>query len=236
MSAETIPVRPDESFDEAKVADYLRDRLDGADQPLKVMQFPGGAANLTYLLRFGESHEYVLRRPPLGPIAPKSHDMGREYKVLSVLHQQLPAAPRAYHFCDEPDIIGAPFLIMQRREGVVVRREMPDEFADKPDAARLMSEALIDRLADFHAVDYEALGLSDLGKPEGFIERQLHGWYGRWQKAKVEDVPVFEDLYQWLSAHLPPESDNPASLVHNDYKLDNVMFKRDDPSNLVAIF
>lgn len=230
---ETIPVRADEQFDEARLADYLRDKLEGADQTLVVDQFPGGAANLTYRLRYGEQ-EYVLRRPPLGPVAPKSHDMAREYKVLSVLYEVFPAAPRAYHFCEDADVIGAPFLIMERRSGHVVRREMPASFEDRPHAAHQMSAALVDRLVDFHAVDFAALGLADLGKPDGFVERQIAGWYKRWEKAKVEELPAFERVHEWLQTNMP--TPNPPSLLHNDYKLDNVMFAVDDPANLVAIF
>lgn len=231
---ETIAVRADERFDEQRLAEYLRDRLEGADQPLQVEQFPGGAANLTYLLRFGREFEYVLRRPPLGPVAPKSHDMAREFSVLSVLHQKFPYAPRAYHICEDSDIIGAPFLISERKAGTVVRREMPEHYKEIPDAARRMSESLVDRLADFHAVDYEALGLGDLGKPDGFALRQIEGWYGRWQKAKVDEVPVFEQVYHWLLDN-QPEPQSPT-LLHNDYKLDNAMFQHDDPSQMVAIF
>lgn len=230
MTSETIAVRPDERFDEAVLAAYLRDKLEGADQPMTVEQFSGGAANLTYLLRFGHQ-EYVLRRPPLGPVAPKSHDMEREYRVLSMLYQAFPAAPRAYHFCEDTSIIGAPFLIMERRKGIVVRREMPEQF-QSADSARRMSQALIDKLAELHAVDFSALGLSDLGRPQGFVERQIEGWYGRWQKAKVKEVPVFEEVYSWLKNNQPPE--NPPTLLHNDYKLDNVMFS--SPSSVVAIF
>lgn len=231
--SETIPVRPDEQFDEKKLAAYLRDTLEGADQPLQVTQFPGGAANLTYLLRFGEQ-EYVLRRPPLGPVAPKSHDMAREFRVLSVLYQAFPPAPRAYHFCEDGGILGAPFLIMERRTGTVVRREMPAHFATLPDAPRQMSETLIDNLVKFHAVDYATLGLGDLGKPQGFVERQIDSWYGRWEKAKVKDVPIFEQVYGWLKQNQP---DSPSvTLLHNDYKLDNVMFAHNTPSQMVAIF
>lgn len=237
MSGETIAVRADERFDEAKVADYLRDKLEGADQALSVRQFPGGAANLTYLLQFGEGasrREYVLRRPPLGNIAPKSHDMAREYKVLSRLYEQLPVAPRAYHFCEDMELIGAPFLIMERREGVVIRTQMPASYQAMPDAAQRLSEALIDQLANFHAVDYESIGLGDLGKPEGFIARQVEGWYGRWQKAKVHELPLFDEVYTWLTENLPAEQ--AATLIHNDYKLDNTMFDPNDPGKMVAIF
>jgi aminoglycoside phosphotransferase (APT) family kinase protein len=230
---DTIEVRPDEQFDETRLADYLRGKLPGSENPLTVRQFDGGAANLTYLLDYG-SHEYVLRRPPLGPVAKSAHDMGREYTVLSVLHQAFAYAPRAFLYCDDPALIGADFFVMARREGVVVRRKIPPQFANMPDAPRRMSEAMVDALAELHAVDYAALGLSDLGKPEGFIERQVAGWYKRWHAAKEADLPEMDAIYAWLTANLPPSTE--FSLVHNDYKLDNVMLAGDDPGQMVAIF
>ncbi len=230
---DTIAVRPDEGFDEARLTEYLTDKLEGTANLLTVRQFGGGAANLTYLLDYG-SQQYVLRRPPLGPVAPSAHDMSREYRVLSVLHQVLPYAPRAYHFCEDPAIIGSPFIIMERRQGVVVRRSLPAAYAHLPDAPRRMSEALVDVLAELHAVDYAAVGLEALGKPGGFIERQVENWYGRWHKAKVDDLAEMDATYAWLKSHLPPEG--VPTLVHNDYKLDNVMLAADDPGRLVAIF
>ncbi len=230
---DTIPVRADEQFDETRLADYLCDKLQGSDQPLTVRQFGGGAANLTYLLDF-DAQQYVLRRPPLGPVAPSAHDMAREYQVLSVLHRAFPYAPQAYLSCEDTAVIGAPFFIMERRKGLVVRRSLPPEYAPFPDSPQLMSYALVDALADFHAVDYEALGLATLGKPAGFIERQIEGWYGRWNKAKVDDIADMAAVYAWLKARAP-RSSAPA-LVHNDYKLDNVMLASDNPGQLVAIF
>ncbi|GAB4267351.1 MAG: phosphotransferase family protein [Candidatus Promineifilaceae bacterium] len=230
---DTINVRPDERFDEKKLAAYLKGKLPGTENPLTVRQFGGGAANLTYLLDYG-THHYVLRRPPLGPVAKKAHDMGREYRVLSVLHRVFPYAPRAFLFCEETAVIGAPFFIMERRNGLVVRRELPPQFAGQPHAPRRMSEALVDALAQFHAVDYNAIGLGDLGEPTGFIARQVEGWYKRWQAAKTADLPEMEAIYQWLKANLP-QTDQ-FSLVHNDYKLDNVMLAADDPGQVVAIF
>lgn len=230
---DTIPVRPDERFDEEQLAAYLRDRLEGADEPLVVRQYGGGAANLTYLLDFGR-HTYVMRRPPLGPVAPSAHDMSREYKVLSVLYRAFPLAPRALLLCEDPDVVGAPFFIMERRQGLVVRRELPAHYAGVTDAPRRMSMALVDALADFHAVDYEALGLAGLGRPAGFVERQIEGWYKRWQQAKTEDLPELQAVYNWLRAYrLPP---GPPTLVHNDYKLDNAMFAPSDPGRMVAVF
>lgn len=232
-STDTIEVRPDERFDEGKLAGYLNGRLPGADHPPLVRQFGGGAANLTYLLDYG-THQYVLRRPPLGPVAKSAHDMAREYKVLSVLYQAFPYAPRAYLYCDDPSIIDTNFFVMERRQGVVVRRSLPPEFAAMPDAPRRMSAALVDALAKFHAVDYQAIGLSDLGEPSGFITRQIEGWYRRWHAAKTEDVADMESVYMWLKSHQPPTS--VPSLVHNDYKLDNIMFDPLDPGKMVAVF
>ncbi|HEY1012137.1 MAG TPA: phosphotransferase family protein [Herpetosiphonaceae bacterium] len=230
---DTIAVRPDERFDERALAEWLRGRLPGAEAPLAVRQFGGGAANLTYLLDYGD-REYVLRRPPLGPVAPSAHDMGREFRVLSALHPAFPAAPQAFVFCDDPALIGAPFFVMERRTGVVTRKSIPPAFADLPDAPRRMSEALVDALADFHAVDPAAIGLETLGKPAGFLERQIEGWHGRWHKAKLEDLPAMDEVHEWLVARRPRSS--AVSLVHNDYKLDNVMFAADDPSRLIAVF
>ncbi len=230
--SDTINVRPDEQLDEARLTDYLRGRLPGSEQPLGVRQFGGGAANLTYLLDYG-THEYVLRRPPLGPLAPSAHDMGRESRVLALLHQAFPAAPQAFLFCEDPAITGAPFFVMERRVGEVVRRSIPPAF-DTPDAPHALGLALVDALADLHAVDYTALGLATLGKPDGFIARQIEGWYGRWNKAKLEEVPAMDAVHTWLVAHQPPASS--PTLVHNDYKLDNTMFDPADPRRLVAIF
>ncbi len=232
-ASDTIPVRADEQLDESRLAAYLRGQLDGSDQPLMVRQFGGGAANLTYLLDYG-THQYVLRRPPLGPVAPAAHDMRREYRVLSVLHRAFPLAPRAFLFCEDAAVIGAPFFVMERRKGVVVRKSLPDEFATLPDAPRRMSAALVDTLADLHAVDYAALGLESLGKPAGFITRQVEGWYGRWHNAKVDDLPEMERVYRWLADNLPP--DGAPALIHNDYKLDNVMLAADNPGQMVAVF
>ena len=232
-TTDTIDVRPDEDFDHDALASYLEDRLPGADAPMAVRQFGGGAANLTYLLDFGGA-EYVLRRPPLGPVAASAHDMQREYRVLSKLYKHFPPAPKAFLYCDDEDIIGAPFQVMERRRGRVIRTRMPEDWNDLDDAPQRMSRALVDALADFHAVDYEAIGLGDLGKPDGFIERQIDGWHRRWQAAKTADLEPMDGVYHWLKAHVPDDSD--AALVHNDYKLDNLMLSADDPGDAVAVF
>lgn len=231
--SDTISVRADERFDERVVEEFLRGELPGTENPLRVQQFGGGAANLTYLLDYG-SHEYVLRRPPIGPVAPSAHDMARESKVLLRLWKSFPLAPRAYLFSDDESIVGAPFFVMERRQGIVVRDSIPAVYDSWNDAPARMSKALVEALSDLHAVDYEAIDLGELGRPAGFIKRQIEGWWRRWQAAKLEDLPAMTAVYEWLSSNEPPE--NAPSLVHNDYKLDNVMLDADNPGSIVAVF
>lgn len=230
-----IPIREGENFDHHVLAQYLKGKLPASDRALEVLQFAGGHANLTYLLRYGDT-EYVLRRPPLGPVAPTSHDMGREYRVLSVLYKAYPVAPRAFFYCEDPAVIGAPFFVMERRRGIVVHRHVPPEFGggNDPVANRKMSEVLIDTLADLHEVDPRRVGLETLGRPDGFLRRQVEGWAGRYDRAKTGDVPVVAEVIQWLRDHLPP-SPTPT-LVHNDLRLDNMMLDSRDPGRCVAVF
>lgn len=230
--SDVAPVRPDEQLDASVVAGYLRGRLPESDRPLEILQFPGGHANLTYLLRFGD-REYVLRRPPLGPIAPRSHDMVREYRALAALGPYFAPAPRVFVLCEDPAVIGAPFFVMERRHGLVVRRTMPPEIADEPAVRRRIGEAAIDTLADLHAVPVAGTPVAALGKPVGFVERQIRGWADRWQRAKTEELAAMDTLAEWLIARIPPA--NRATVVHNDFKLDNMMLDARDPGHVVAV-
>ena len=184
IAPELIEVRTDERFDEARLAAYLRDRLPGSDLPITVRQFARGKANLTYLLMYGDplnpAREYVLRRPPLGPVAPGSHDMAREYRVLSTLWRAFPLAARAFLFCDDESVLGAPFFVMERRRGVVVQGMIPPQFGggEDPTANRKLSEVVVDTLAEFHAVDPEAAGLGDLGLSGGLHAAPVAGMAG----------------------------------------------------------
>ena len=235
---EIAPIRSGEEFDTGAVRDFLLPHsaeLELTDTPgeVEAMQFPGGHANLTYWIRFG-GRELVMRRPPLGPVGPGAHDMGREYKVLSVLWRVFDRAPRAFVFCDDPDVIGAPFFVMERREGVVIRTEIPEALRIHSDVERRTSFALVDAMADFHDVDFKAIGLEDLGRPVGFLERQLAGWNKRWELAKDRELADFDRLLAWLEAHKPKASR--ATLVHNDLKLDNCQFVASDPDRVSALF
>src|SRR5262245_37204991 len=184
---------------------------------LEVLQFPNGSANLTYLLRVGP-HELVLRRPPMGQIAPGAHDMKREYRVLSRLWRHFDRAPRAYLFCSDPAVLGADFFVMERRQGEVVRTTLPASMRGHRDVGRRVAFALVDAMADLHALDPTACDLADLGRPDGFIERQVSGWARRWALARFDDSPAaMDELHERLVRDMPPPSR--VSIVHNDLKL-----------------
>jgi aminoglycoside phosphotransferase (APT) family kinase protein len=236
---ETRDVR--EPLDWPRLEAYLREHLAGAavpgldlSRPMEIEQFAGGHSNLTYLVRFGGC-ELVLRRPPFGPIPPTAHDMAREHRWLDALNPVFPLAPRPYHFCDDASVIGAVFYLMERRRGVVVRSEEPPSLADRSEMRRRVSATLVDALAGLHAVDVRRTGLSALGKPAGFVERQVRGWTDRWNRSKTGEIPEMEALARWLVRQLPLDPDQPA-VVHGDFKLDNVMLDSSDLSRLVAVF
>jgi aminoglycoside phosphotransferase (APT) family kinase protein len=224
-------VRPGEELNVAALADYLQPQL-RTNGALTVEQFPSGHSNLTYLLRT-DGREYVLRRGPLGPVAPKAHDMAREYRLLKAVHPHFPEAPEPLLVCEDPGVVGTVFFIMERRHGTILRDKVPDEFARIPDYPQHVSEALIACLVRLHAVDVAASGLIALGKPEGFLERQVQGWAERWRRAQVEPVPEMDGVIRWLEQRLP-ESPAPT-LVHNDYKLDNVMFRAGSADHIEAV-
>jgi len=240
-AAELIDERPDERLDVARLEPFLRAHLPGVEGPLAVRQFFGGKANLTYLLRFGAAgitNEFVLRRPPLGPVPPGAHDMRREHRVLSVLHRRFPLAPQSLLLCEDESVIGAVFIIEERRHGFVIRDDIPAEFAGRPELTRRLGEALIDALADLHLVLPADVGLDDLGRPDGYVERQLAGWSRRWQAAqggaKADEATArMAPVLDWLGRHLPASSG--AALLHNDYRLDNCLLDSADPARIVAV-
>ena len=232
MVPEVAPIRAGEEIDARALGAYLRGKVEGAEGDLAIEQFPGGHSNLTYLVRAG-GHDYVLRRPPLGPVAPKAHDMAREFRVIEAVHPVFPPAPRVYLVCEDPAVIGATFFLMERRHGVVLRRDVPPEFAHDRAFPRKVSEGFIDCLAQLHAIDIEHHGLRALGRPDGFLDRQVRGWTERWERARTEDLAGMDRLLAWLAARLPP-SPSPT-LVHNDFKLDNIMLDARDPGRVEAV-
>ena len=198
------PVRSGEELDAVRLEAWLRERLPGLPAgPLGIEQFPGGHSNLTYLLRLGDS-ELVLRRPPFGSKVRTAHDMGREFRVLSRLGDLYPKAPRALAHSDDPEVIGAPFYVMERVKGVILRHQrLPAGLDLPPERMRASSEAVVDGLAELHAVDFHAAGLGDFGRPEGYVERQVRGWAERWRNARTHDVPDVDRAFAWLAENPP---------------------------------
>ncbi|MCH8239466.1 MAG: phosphotransferase family protein [Proteobacteria bacterium] len=229
---EVIDVRADERFDAARLEPWLRERLPGTQGPLQLAQFGGGHANLTYLISFGAT-EYVLRRPPLGPVAPSSHDMSREHRVLKDLWQVFPLAPRSYVMCEDESIIGAPFHVMERRHGIAIRTKLPAGYDWTPELNARVGNMAIDVLSKLHCVDPADAGLGGLGRPEGFVKRQLSGWSKRWEAAKHEDSPAMGAIISWLERGL--RRDDTVTLLHNDYKLDNLLVDAVDPARAAAV-
>ncbi len=225
------PVRAGEELDRARVAEYLRGAL-GGDGPLEIEQFPGGHSNLTYLLRWGD-RELVLRRPPFGSKVKTAHDMGREHRVLSALSTAYDKAPRPVALCDDESVIGVRFYVMERLRGFVLRKDPPQDMTWSPPIARRLCEVLIDTLAELHAIDYRAIGLADFGKPAGYVTRQVSGWTERYRASRTDDIPDLERAGAWLAANLPPSTD--ASLIHNDFKFDNLVLDPADITRVVGI-
>jgi len=228
--SETIDVREGEDFDAKTVERYLRERVEGLPEgELEVRQFPSGASNLTYLLKI-EAWEGVLRRPPLGPVPPRAHDMGRESGILAKLNAVFPLAPKPYFFCEDESVIGAPFYVMERRTGFVLGESFPEGVDPDEGLCRGVSRTLTDTLVGLHAVDPEESGLGDLGKPEGFLRRQTDGWISRYDRAKTDEIEEVGPLTRWLAANVP-ESPEPT-VIHNDYKLNNLVL---DPNDLTEV-
>lgn len=220
----TRPPRPGEELAQAPLSAYLRREL-GLVANLVVEQFPGGHSNLTYLLRFeldGEGRQLVLRRPPFGSKVKRAHDMGREHRVLSALSPHRAWAPKPVLFCDDHAVLGCDFYLMERIKGVVLRRQLPEGVTLDAPTARRLCETLLDTLCELHALDYREVGLPDLGKPEGYVARQVSGWAERYDGSLTDDIAEMREVAVWLAAHMPVSA--AATIIHNDYKFDNVVY------------
>lgn len=248
MSTDARQTRPGEELDVEKLTGFLCANPAFASDKLEILQFPAGSSNLTYLIHFG-GNEYVLRRPPFGNTVKTAHDMRREYDVLSKLSTVYKPAPKPLLFCDDLSVIGSEFYLMERRTGLIIRGKIPAVDTDDAEvctSVRMRSEletsqvfrtevcrSFIQNLADLHALDYTAAGLADLGKPEGYNRRQVEGWTKRYFAAKTDEHQELESAIVWLNENIPSESG--ASLVHNDYKFDNIMLNPDDLTEITAV-
>jgi aminoglycoside phosphotransferase (APT) family kinase protein len=225
-------VRLGEELDLSKLEPFLRSHFPNEPGPLSIQQFPSGHSNLTYSLQFG-SKEFVLRRPPFGSKVKSAHDMGREFRVLSRLHSVYAPAPRVLFYCDDESVLGAPFYLMEPFHGVILREDPPRGLDFSPEKARRLSESFVENLTLFHGLDYAAAGLADLGKPQGYLERQVRGWIERYHGSKTHDYPEVERICEWMEQHIP--STGGASLIHNDYKYDNVVLDPGDITRIIGV-
>ena len=230
---EAVAVRTGEALDVERLGDYLAGHLPDLQPPLQLRQFPSGFSNLSYLLSAGNA-EYVLRRPPIGTRPKSGHDMQREFRVLSALRAGFPECPRALLFCADESVIGAPFYVVERIRGIILRRDYPPGLEATPALVRAQQTALIDVFARLHGLDYGMLGLADLGRPDGYVARQVRGWTERYAAVQTGDAPQPNEVTTWLAAN-QPRGPSRTALIHNDYKLDNVVFDPRRPEHLVGV-
>ncbi|MCY7374396.1 MAG: phosphotransferase family protein [Pyrinomonadaceae bacterium] len=229
MSRGTEKVRTGEELNEVHLQTFLRENLGVKTDEIEISQFPAGSSNLTYLIKIGGG-EYVLRRPPFGNTVKSAHDMKREFDVLSKLSAVYQPAPKPLIYSDDAAVIGSEFYLMERRRGLIMRGDAPEILENSIDLQRKVIESFIENLVELHALDYKKIGLDALGKPEGYARRQVEGWTKRYFNAKTDEHSELEKAIEWLNADIPES--NGATLVHNDYKFDNVML---NPENLTEI-
>lgn len=233
LKDQATTIRKGEELDLQKIESFLRDSIPDLKGEMTLNQFPSGHSNLTYLVTAG-NREMVLRRPPFGHKAKTAHDMGREYRILSAIHEVYPYAPRPLAYSEDESIIGAPFYIMQKISGIILRRDLPAELEFSSAQVRQLFESLVEVLYELHSIDFKSVGLENFGKPHGYVTRQVTGWNKRYRAARTPDVPECENIMAWLEEKMPPETDRPG-LIHNDFKFDNVVLDSDDPMTIIGV-
>jgi aminoglycoside phosphotransferase (APT) family kinase protein len=225
-------MRSGEELDLTRLEPYLRSRFLGEREGIAVQQFPSGHSNLTYAVMLGD-REMVLRRPPFGTKVRSAHDMGREFRVLAKLRGAYPLAPKVLHYCDDETIVGAPFYLMERLRGIIIRSDPPPGLEFSAESLRYLSEGFVDNLARLHALDFATIGLAEIGKPEGYLRRQVVGWIERYAGSRTHELPEVEQIASWMQDHMPASSE--ATLIHNDYKYDNTVLNPDNPTEIIGL-
>jgi len=229
----TSPVRTGEELDPKRIEMYLNDNIEGLSGDLVIEQFPSGNSNLTYLIRKGDS-DLVLRCPPFGAENIKAgHDMYREYRILSKLHDVYSPAPKPFAYCEDKSVVGAPFYLMERKKGVILRKQLPEQLVISSTTMRKLSESLVDNLVCIHNIDWVSADLSDMGKPEGFLQRQVDGWAQRYENAQTDEIADVGPVIAWFRENIPQSPQ--ATLIHNDYKFDNVVLDPTDLSRVIGV-
>ncbi|MCS7019208.1 MAG: phosphotransferase family protein [Cytophagales bacterium] len=225
-------VRRGEELNVERLTAFLHQHFPDWQGDVRVAQFPSGFSNLTYLVQIGDK-ELVLRRPPFGANIKSAHDMQREYDILQWLLPVYPKVPKPLIYTNDDSVIGAEFYLMERVKGLILRNRPPEGIELTVEKMRTISQAVICNLAELHAIDIYATNLIRLGKPEGYVQRQVAGWIGRYEKAATDVVPTMNQAAEWLQSNLPTE--NAPALIHNDYKYDNVVLNPDDLSEIMAV-
>lgn len=226
-------IRSGEELDAKSIETFLKDTLAGLDGDLSIRQFPSGYSNLTYHITIGDT-ELILRRPPFGKKAKSAHDMSREYRILSKLHPVFKYSPKPLIYCDDTHVIGCEFYVMERITGIILRKSLPPGLTLTQSEMHVLCENFIAVLLELHNLDYQTIGLSDFGKPEGYVARQIKGWIKRFRDARTPDVPDFEPIMQWLQDNMPPDT-TPAAIIHNDFKFDNLVLNPRRPSEIIGV-
>lgn len=232
MSDTTIRPRTGDELPEAQLDAYLRAQLPAFEGIHRIRQFPGGFSNLTYLVETNLG-TWVLRRPPRGAAIQSAHDMAREFRTLQKLRSIYGRIPAPILLCEDPDVLGAPFYLMERVEGIILRNAPPAELDLNPQRMRAISEAAVDNLALLHQIDIQTTGLTELGKIEGYVARQVAGWTKRYRNAQTDDIPEMEAIAHWMETHQP--EDGCPGLIHNDYKYDNLVLDSQEPARILAV-
>jgi aminoglycoside phosphotransferase (APT) family kinase protein len=233
LTDQSTKIRSGEELNAGLIDPYLKDHIPGLVGSPEISQFPGGASNLTYLIKYPQQ-EFVLRRPPFGHKAKSAHDMGREFRILTQLSESVPYCPKAYVHCTEESVIGAEFYVMERVNGIILRSELPSEMNFDTTKTEALCKSFIDKFVELHKVDYAACGMADLGRPEGYVARQISGWCDRYDKALTPDAPSWDAVKVWLKDKMP--ADHPtSSIVHNDYRFDNVILDPTNPMQIIGV-
>jgi aminoglycoside phosphotransferase (APT) family kinase protein len=232
MSQDTKPIRRGEELNVESLQAFLRENLEINSGEIEILQFPAGSSNLTYCIKIG-TEEYVLRRPPFGNQVKSAHDMSREFNVLTRLSEVYRPAPKPLIYCRDEGVIGSEFYLMERRNGLIIRGKSPAALENSSALQREVCESFIANLAELHALDYQKIGLGSLGKPDGYVVRQVEGWTKRYFNAKTDEHAELETAIEWLKANIPNSTG--AALIHNDYKFDNVMLDPEDLTKIVAV-
>ena len=226
------PLRDSDSFDLMALNDWVRENVPSLSGTPEIFQYRGGASNLTYLLKYKEK-DIILRRPPPGHKAKSAHDMGREYKVMKALKNQYPYVPEMIAFCENEDLIGGQFYLMERMKGIIPRKDFPKGMKIDKESARKLCFSIFDRLIELHQVDVEKAGLADLGKGKGYVKRQVDGWTDRYERSKTWNVPSFKKIINWLKDNQP--EDTYTCLIHNDFRFDNVVLDPENPNHIMGV-